>query len=151
MLPPVQSILFFVILCGTTTTGTVGATPRCGGGFLWSPLYHAARRDTGILEFLLDTFPDMNVSQGNSRSGWTALHAAVYNGNASAVRALLDANASVAARNIHGETAEDMAKRYNEKAIEVMIRTEVRVKLVVLVLVVVVASESDYYAESVCY
>ena len=104
--------------------GAVNPTAEVGG-FMWSPLYHAARKNTGALEVLLEFFPAIDLDQQNSRSGWTALHGAVYNDNEAAVRLLLSRNASTNIRNRNGETPEELGRRYGKTATADIIAEEV--------------------------
>jgi ankyrin repeat protein len=78
--------------------------------------------DTGKLEQLLDAYPDLVHAKGNANI--TPLHAAASEGDAAAVKLLLDRGADREAPDDFGQTPRDMAKTQGKTAVLKLLEAE---------------------------
>lgn len=74
----------------------------------------AARNDTAFIQACLNARMPVDLVEGN---GWTALHAAAFNGKAEAVTLLLKSGAKATLKDKNGKTALDLAKSKQHMAV----------------------------------
>jgi ankyrin repeat protein len=91
-----------------------------------TPLAYAARDGyTDIVKLLIDNQTNVNAQ---TEFGWTPLMRAARDGYTDIARALLHARADLSLKTISGDTAPDLAIRYNKIEIIKMIQQEPRVR-----------------------
>ena len=91
-----------------------GADIKARDKYGWTPLHIAARISTvEVVTALIAAGADIEARDGIGC--WTPLHKAAMNGTVEVVKALLDAGADITARTKDGQTAYDIARRYNPR------------------------------------